>query len=92
MFQNFKQDIEDSFYQTMFITLSGRRSTAYCFVIKETLRGCFKVLLLLLLFDLYDYNFLMAKLIIRSTFYFVSVNIPEPSGDMFVSTLVELFH
>ncbi|VDI48083.1 Hypothetical predicted protein [Mytilus galloprovincialis] len=38
-----KQNIEDSMYQTMFCTLSGCSSTAYCFVIKETFGGCFKV-------------------------------------------------
>ncbi|XP_052085665.1 uncharacterized protein LOC127723180 [Mytilus californianus] len=38
-----KQNIEDSLYQTMFCTLSGCSSTAYCFVIKETFGGCFEV-------------------------------------------------
>lgn len=38
-----KQNIEDSLYQTMFCTLSGYSSTAYCFVVKETFGGCFKV-------------------------------------------------
>ncbi|XP_063406365.1 uncharacterized protein LOC134690328 [Mytilus trossulus] len=38
-----KQSIEDSMYQTMFCTLSGCSSTAYCFVIKENFGGCFKV-------------------------------------------------